>query len=222
MPSAFSARTISPVARVSSGDMPAVGSSSSSSLRFQAYRHADLQPLLLAVAEIAGRLRCVGLRLRKSSSRSISPRRLDSPRCCWSAISRFCETLSALKIPGHLELDADAAPDSVERLQAGDVFARVEDLPADGGCSPRIRRNKRALARAVRADQAVDLAGFQRKVDIGGDLQAAEMLVEPARSRGAPSGRLPSAPPHEPAAKLRRHDEPFRRDQHGQHQQQRP
>ena len=65
--------TISPVRWVSSGDMPAVGSSSSSSCGFRLDRHADLQPLLLAVAEIAGRLHAAsGRGSRKSSSRSIS------------------------------------------------------------------------------------------------------------------------------------------------------
>ena len=43
----------SPVTRRSSGLMPPVGSSSSSSLRPERQRHGDLEPLLLAVAQLA-------------------------------------------------------------------------------------------------------------------------------------------------------------------------
>ena len=40
---------------------------------------------------------------------------------------------------------------------------------------------QRALACAVRADQAMDLAGRQREIDISRDVQPAEALVELAR-----------------------------------------
>ena len=43
----------SPVTRRSSGLMPPVGSSSSSSFGRQRQRHGDFEPLLLAVAELA-------------------------------------------------------------------------------------------------------------------------------------------------------------------------
>ena len=40
---------------------------------------------------------------------------------------------------------------------------------------------QRALAGAIRTDQAMDFAGFEREVDRVGDVQAAEMLVEPVK-----------------------------------------
>ena len=86
-----------------------------------------------------------------------------------------------LEDPGHLKLDADATPDSVVRLKLRDVAPVVENLAARRLIFPKDQAEERTLARAVRADQAVKLARRQSKVDIGGDLEAAESLVELAR-----------------------------------------
>src|SRR5579871_2212993 len=83
-----------------------------------------------------------------------------------------------LEDAGHLKFDADAAPDSLMRLEMRDVAAVVDDLSACRLILAEDQAEERALACAVRSDQAVKLAGLEHKVDVGGDLEAAEALVE--------------------------------------------
>ena len=64
-----------------------------------------------------------------------------------------------------------------KRMLAAAGLVLAEDQP-----------EQRALAGAVRTDQAMDFAGFEREVDVVGDVQAAEMLVEPVKFPGATSG----------------------------------
>ena len=105
-----------------------------------------------------------------------------------------------LEDAGHLKLDADAAPDPVVRLELRDVAAVVEDLPARRLILAEDQAEERALACAVRADQAVKLAGLERKVDVGGDLEAAEALVELAGLEER----------HHAVSRARRRNEPLR------------
>src|ERR1700722_1242700 len=83
-----------------------------------------------------------------------------------------------LKDAGHLKFDADAAPDSVGRRQLPEVPAIIEDLPARRLILAKDQAEERALACAVRSDQAVKLARLKHKVHVRGDLEAAEALVE--------------------------------------------
>ena len=81
-------------------------------LGFQADRHADFQPLLLPVAEIAGRLRGVGPQIEKIEL----PLDLAAQAVALEMVlQRDLEVLrdaQRLEDSRHLELDADAAPDS--------------------------------------------------------------------------------------------------------------
>ena len=62
---------------------------------------------------------------------------------------------------GHLELDAHAAADALERLERGDVLAGEEDLPARWLVLAEDQAEEGALAGAIGADEAVDLAGLR-------------------------------------------------------------
>src|SRR3984885_611793 len=79
---------------------------------------------------------------------------------------------------GHLEFDADATADSVVRLKLSDVATVVDNLAARWLIFAEDQAEERTLACAVRTDQAVKLARLEDKVDVGGDLEAAEALVE--------------------------------------------
>src|SRR6476661_179370 len=83
-----------------------------------------------------------------------------------------------LEDAGNLEFDADAAADSVVRLEMRDVAAIIENLAACRLILAEDQAKERALACAVRPDQAVKLARLEHKVDVSGDLEAAEALVE--------------------------------------------
>ena len=109
------------------------------------------------------------------------------------------------------------------RLEPGDVAAVVENLAARRLIFAEDQAEERALACAVRADQAVKLARLEHKVDVGGDLEAAEALVELAGLEQRHHAGLPSAAPEQPLRQIgERQDEPFRREQHGDHEQERP
>ena len=63
-----------------------------------------------------------------------------------------------LEYARHLEFDADAAPDSIVRLEPGDIVPVVEDLSARRRILAEDEAEERALAGAVRADEAVEFA----------------------------------------------------------------
>src|SRR5258706_3682874 len=149
-------------------------------LRLQADRHADLKPLLLAMAEIAGQLRrnfrqiekgqqAVGLGVERAAFEMVLKRDFEVVACA-----------QRLEDPRHLELDADAAPDALERLQRGNVSSSVEDASAGRRMLAQDQAEQRALAGAVWSDQAMNLAILKRKIDVGCDVQAAQMFVETA------------------------------------------
>src|SRR6202453_5160702 len=83
-----------------------------------------------------------------------------------------------LEDAGHLAFDADATADSVVRLKLSDVATVVDNLAARGLIFAEDQAEERTLACAVRTDQAVKLARLEDTVDVGGDLEAAEALVE--------------------------------------------
>ena len=86
-----------------------------------------------------------------------------------------------------------------ERFQRRDVLPGEEDIAAAGMVLAEDQAEQRALAGTVRADQAMDFAGLEREVDRVGDVQAAEMLVEPCEVRAATSGVSVAAARSEPA-----------------------
>ena len=81
----------------------------------------------------------------------------------------------------HLELDAHPAPDPQVRLQLRDVLALEEYRARRRRIGAQDQLEERALARAVRPDQAAQLALLDREVDTVDRAQAAEVLLEPAR-----------------------------------------
>ena len=106
------------------------------------------------------------------------------------------------------------------RLELRDVAPVVENLAARRLILAEDQAEERALARAVRPDQAVKLARLEHKVDVGGDLEAAEALVELARLEERHHAVSRARRPKQPLRQQReRHDEPFRREQHGDHEQ---
>src|SRR3954466_4142564 len=148
--------------------------------RLQGHRHADLQPLLLAVAEIAGGLRLLGDEIEKAEQLFDFLREASATVM---ALQRDLEVLphrQALEHAGHLELHRQSAADTREGFQRGDILAGEENVAAARMMLAEDQTKQRALAGAVRSDQAMDLARLQRKVDRIGDVQAAEMLVQRA------------------------------------------
>src|SRR5882757_5901233 len=161
--------------------------------RLQADRHADFEPLLLAMAEITGLLRLLGLEPREGHQAVDLARQRPA---AMPALQRDFEVLAhrqALEHAGHLELDGKAAMDAGERFQRRDVLAGKIDVAAAGAMFAEDQPEQRALAGAVRTDQAMDLALFEREVDRVGDVQPAKMLVE-AFEFEQRHQRLPSLP----------------------------
>ncbi len=148
--------------------------------RLQADGHADFEPLLLSVAEIAGELRLFAREPEKSEQTVDLVR---ERRSAVQPLHRDLQVLAhrqALEHAGHLELDRKPAANPCEGFQRRDVFAGKKDITAAGMMSAEDQPEQRALASTVRPDQAMNLAGFQRKIDRIGDVEAAEMLVQPS------------------------------------------
>ena len=105
-------------------------------------------------------------------------------------------------------------------FQRRDVLAGEEDIAAAGMVLAEDQTEQRALAGAVRTDQAVDLTGFEREVDRVGDVQTTEVLVQLAKfeQRHQSSPRLRRAASR-PSQFMTPSTRPFGCDQHGQHQQ---
>src|SRR6202171_3738921 len=83
----------------------------------------------------------------------------------------------------HLKLDAHAASNPFERLQRGNVSASVEDASTGRRMLAQDQAEQRALAGAVRPDQAMNLALVERKIDVGRNVQGGKVLVERGRFR---------------------------------------
>src|SRR3981189_1383144 len=178
-------------------------------LWLQADRHADLKPLLLAMAEIAGRLRRDFRQIEKGQQ----PVGLGVERAAFEVVlKRDFEVLAraqGLEDAGHLKLDAHAASNPFERLQRGYVSPGVEDASAGRRVLAEDQAEQGALAGAVRPDQAMYLAVVERKIDVCRNVQAAKMLVEtagfenghqarpldPRRSRPASLAEVTISPP---------------------------
>ena len=82
------------------------------------------------------------------------------------------------KNAGYLEFDAHAAADALEGFQRRDVLAGIDDAAAGRQMLAKQQAKQSTLAGAIGADQAVQLALFQREVDVRGDVQPAKVLVE--------------------------------------------
>src|ERR1700722_8369820 len=144
----------------------------------EARRHADLEPLLLPVTQIARRLAGVGCQIEKIE---LPLDLVAQAQAFEMMLERNLEVLpdaQRFEDTGNLKFDADAAPDSVVRLKLRDVAAVVEYLAARRLIFTEDQPEERTLACAIRSDQAVKLTGLEHKVDVGGDLEAAEALVE--------------------------------------------
>src|SRR5262249_15782387 len=86
-----------------------------------------------------------------------------------------------LEDAGHPEFHAHPLADPREGAKPRNVLAMVGDGPAVGLGLAKDQAEEGALAGPVRADQAMQLAGLQREIDIGRDMQPAEALVQAAR-----------------------------------------
>src|ERR1700730_3742996 len=145
-------------------------------LRFEADRHADLEPLFLAVAEIASELRAhvpqmqeieqsIGLCIERTTLEMML-------ECDFEVLPRT----QGLEDARHLKLDAHTAPDSLERLQRRDVLSCIKDAAAGRRVLAKDQAEQRTLAGTVRADQAVNLALLERKAALRGPVQSPEGL----------------------------------------------
>ena len=79
----------------------------------------------------------------------------------------------------HLRLDADAEPGDLVRLGPRNVPTAEQDDAPGGLQLAGQHLEKRALAGAVRPDQAAELALGEREVDVADGLHAAELHAEP-------------------------------------------
>src|SRR5260221_6502595 len=149
--------------------------------RLQADCHADLEPLLLAMAEVAGTLRLLGFEAEVCQQRVDLARKRDGAVLPLQGDFEVLADRQPVEHARHLELDREPAVDARERFQRGDVLAGEEDIAAARVMLAEDQPEQRALAGAIGTDQAMDFAGFERKVDRIGDVKAAEMLVEPAK-----------------------------------------
>src|ERR1700716_959277 len=149
-------------------------------LWLQADRHADLEPLLLAMAEIAGQLRRNSRQIEKGQQ----PVGLGVERAAFEMVLKrdfqVVACAQGLEDSRHLKLDAHAAPNPFARLQRGNVSASIEDASAGRRMLAQDQAEQRALGGAVRPDQAMKLAVVERKIDVGRNVQATKMLVETA------------------------------------------
>ncbi len=129
------------------------------------------------MAQIAGRLRLLGFEPEERQLPVDLVRQLRSAVLPLQGGFKILADRQPLEYARHLELDRQAAVNARERFQRGDVLAGEEDIAAAGMVLAEDQPEQRALSRAVRADQTMDLAGFECEVDRVGDVQAAEMLV---------------------------------------------
>src|SRR5690606_941366 len=79
---------------------------------------------------------------------------------------------------GHLEFDAHTLIDALERLEPGYVYSVEHDLSARRLVLSQQQAEEGALAGTIRPNETMDLPCFEGEADIGGDVQAAEVLVE--------------------------------------------
>ena len=83
------------------------------------------------------------------------------------------------------------APHPLLGAERGDVLAAEQDLAAVGAQHPGHQVDQRGLAGAVRPDQRVAHAARQRDLDVLGDHERAEALVEAARGENRAHGFRP-------------------------------
>src|SRR5690606_21407973 len=119
---------------------------------------------------------------QRFDARGARPRRRAAIVCAYREVHALVHA-QPLEDARHLRLDADAAPRDLVALQADDRFA--EELDGSGR-RPQLsgeRLEQRALAGAVRSDQAQQLAVAYLQVDaVDGD-DAAEAHAERARAQ---------------------------------------
>ena len=197
-----SSSSSSPVAWRSEPLMPATGSSSSTSFGSLHEQHADLQPLLLAVAEHAGR--AVAWRLqadpleRGGDPVADAPAPAQQPAAAGSryvsARSRFSTTVSDSNTVGVWKLRpmprrTRLAADTPASGWPSNVIVALRRLGEPGDDV-----DQRRLAGAVGADEEAQLALLDRQVDAVDGLEAVEVDDDAAQRRAARSLTSPSAP----------------------------
>ena len=115
-------------------------------------------------------------------ARSSGPANRSAARCRGSGA-----TGSSGKTPGTCILTLMPAPDARGGVQRGDVLAAEAHRAAGRRVAAEMSLKKRALAGAVRADQAVHLALLHRERQVVDGLEAAEVLAQVRSSRAGPS-----------------------------------
>ena len=140
-------------------------------------RHADLEPLFLAVRERTRRLlRLLGQPEQVQDLGRASPRPLGRRSALGDA--DIVADGEAVEDAGRLEFPRDAEPRKRLDAAAGHVVAGKEHAP--GGRAHRAGQHveERALARAVRPDDAGDALAAERQADAGHRHDAAEAGAE--------------------------------------------
>ncbi len=133
------------------------------------------------MTEIACSLRLVGLKVEERQQSVDFARKLDAMVLPLQSNFEVLTDRQSLEHARHLEFDREPAVNARKGFQRSDVLAGEHNIAAAGVVFAEDQPEQRALAGAVRADQAMDFTGFEFEVDRIGDVQAAEMLVQTAQ-----------------------------------------
>ncbi len=156
--------------------------------------HGQLQLAALAVREIGGFLacprrqpgllkRCVGARGKRlllAHAAEEAPRRGRAPQ---QRQQHVVEDAQVLQQGGDLERARQPPPGAPMHRQMGDVLSVEQDAAGIGRQFAGDLRQQRRLARAVGADEGMQLASVHRQLDVLRHLQAAEGLAQAAHCK---------------------------------------
>ena len=142
--------------------------------RLQCQGHANLEPLLLAVRELAGRLGLIGSEFEQLEQAVFLLAEVGARHV---VLQRDVHVLAHRQFAEHarrLHFDAHPALDALVRALLGDVVVRERYVSGAGHVGADDQLEKCALAGPVRPDQAMDLTALDNQVDIGDSGEAAK------------------------------------------------
>ena len=166
-------------------------------------RHADLEPLLHAVAELARevvrpvreaeagkRVLHVAVQPALGAGADERPHRVLGLRCEQQVVVHR----ELRQHGGDLELEAEPEPRTVRGHHAGNLPLPEADAALLREVGPRNRLQERALARAVGSDQTMKGAGPDRDVDPVERPEGPERLADALHLKQGGHGRPPAPP----------------------------